>query len=185
MRKLFIVQIINMLILLFVSGMFYNHLHSFENNLLKQDNDSSEKWMEQMYIENNIYESIQNDNNRLDIADFSMKEPILVCYYSSLTCSSCVDYAISKIEEHFPDAKSNPRIYFIACDFNEKEVFKQSNTIKLHHRSHILPINESNSVCYFVLSNKTVLHTFVPESNFGSYTDTYLKEIRKRYFKKM
>lgn len=185
MRKLFIMQMITILMLLFVSGVFYNRFYILENSQLKQENSDSEKWLEQMYLENNIYEGIQNDNNQLDIASLSVEEPLLICYYSSLTCGSCVDYAISKIEEHFPDVKNNPRIYFIACNFNEKTVFQQPNTIRLNHRVHPLPIDNSSSVCYFVLSNKMVSHTFVPESNFGSYTDTYLKEIRKRYFKKI
>ena len=184
MKKIFITQITIVIITLFTATLISIHLFSEnEQRNIKEEKENSEKWLERMYIENNIYEAIHNDQYSLNIPELQSDSPLLICYYSSMTCKACIDYAKSKIKEHISDTENSERIFFIACNFNEKVQFKETHTIKLNHRGHTLPIDESNSVCFFILWNNTVFHTFIPESKFGSYTDFYLKEIKKKYFK--
>lgn len=146
-------------------------------------NNDSEIWMERMYVENNIYETIRNQNCSLLLPDnISGKDTILVCYYSALSCGTCVDFAMAKIEEYFPNSDEDSRILFIAYDFNEKVSFEKKNTIKLLSRKTELPINENTSVCYFVLTHGVVEYLFIPEKSYETYTDIYLTEIKNKLF---
>lgn len=144
--------------------------------------DNSEKWMERMYMENNIYESIRNNDCVLIVPNVAKERPLLVCYYSCLSCGTCVNFAMNKIDEYFLDSESNPQIIFIASDFNEKTNFKRRNTMRLSSRNMEIPINESTAVCYFILQNDSVRHFFIPEKAFENYTDIYLKGIKKKFF---
>lgn len=142
--------------------------------------DDSKEWMERMYVENNIHESINNNGYTFMIPDISKEIPLLVCYYSALSCGTCVDFAINKIDEYFSDSIQNSHVLFIASDFNEKTKFKKKNTMRISSRDIELPINESATVCFFVLQNNIVEHFFIPEKTFADYTDVYLKRIKEK-----
>ncbi len=87
----------------------------------------------------------------------------MVCYYSSLSCKACVDFAISKVDEFFSDTEQQSHICYIACDFNEKFKLRKQNTIRWNQRSKGLAIDESNSICYFLIDKNKVNHIFIPE----------------------
>lgn len=181
MKKIFIAQIVTVVVALF-TAIFVSIGFFQENREEEIEREKGAKWLERMYVENNLYESLHNDRQILDIPELQFDSPVFVCYYSAMTCQSCVDYAKSKVTEHLLNDNDGLRVFFIASGFNDKVRFNERNTIRWNRKGHILPIGESNSVCYFVLWNKTVFHTFIPESKFGNYTDIYLKEIKKRYF---
>lgn len=135
-----------------------------------------------MYVENNLYEAIRSDGYSLAIPGIEKQEkPLLICYFSSMSCGGCVSYAISKLEEVFPDMDNSP-VYFVACNYNQKTRFNQKNTILWNRRKDVLSVDETNSVCYFILLDGIVHHLFIPEKKYKNYTDIYLSEIRKRYF---
>lgn len=150
---------------------------------MKNCTGDSEKWMERMYVENNIYESVRNNDCVFVIPTVSKETTLLVCYYSSLSCGTCVNFAMSKIDEYFLDSEQNPQIVFIASDFNERTNVKRQNTIRLSSRNIEMPINESAVVCYFILQNNIVSHFFIPEKEFDNYTNVYLTEVRKKFFR--
>lgn len=100
-----------------------------------------------------------------------------------LSCGTCVNFAMSKIDEYFLDSEQNPQIVFIASDFNERTNVKRQNTIRLSSRNIEMPINESAVVCYFILQNNIVSHFFIPEKEFDNYTNVYLTEVRKKFFR--
>ncbi len=182
MKKILIIQIIQLIVFLFTSYGAYNCLSSFTEKQEKRLNDDSEIWMERMYIESNIFELIHNDNSIISIPQLNSKKELLVCYYSSLTCGACVNFAISKIDEFFPSPEEQSRIYFVACNFNEKAEFQKKNTIRWNKKIDGLAIEESNNVCYFIVQNNSISRVFIPEEKFENYTNTYLKEIKKKYF---
>lgn len=181
MKRMFIICIaVSIIILLGLIGVCYQI--QMVGKQMMSSSDDSEKWMERMYVENNIYESIRNNDCVFVVPNVSKERPLLVCYYSSLSCGTCVDFAMNKIDEYFLDSKLNPQIIFVASDFNEKTNFERQNTLRLNSRDIEMPISESTLTCYFILHNDTVSHFFIPEKTFENYTDMYLTEIKKKFF---
>lgn len=138
--------------------------------------------MERMYLEDNVRESILNNNLRINLQMVPSDIPILMCCYSSQSCGGCVDFAIDKIKEEFVDFETNTQILFLASGFNEKRGFRERNTVNVGQEKLGLEIDNSMYVCYFILHKGQVTHLFIPEKNYSNYTDIYLKEIKKRYF---
>jgi hypothetical protein len=108
--------------------------------------------------------------------------PILVYRYSVLNCDICVKFGNSKIEEHFPDYKNNSKLLFIISGFPANYTINHTNFLDLQKNSLGLPVENSNQPLYFILINNYIHHVFIPEKNFPENTDTYLQEIKKRYF---
>ncbi|GAK36684.1 hypothetical protein JCM15093_1868 [Bacteroides graminisolvens DSM 19988 = JCM 15093] len=74
MKKILIIQIIQLIVFLFTSYGAYNCLSSFTEKQEKRLNDDSEIWMERMYIESNIFELIHNDNSIISIPQLNSKK---------------------------------------------------------------------------------------------------------------
>lgn len=155
-------------------------------SLLKESisNDTAdEQFMESLYIQDNILLSISNDGSLTNLEELQFESPKLICYYSSQSCGACVTFATKKIKEFFPDMDTNPDILFIASGFNEKAELKHKKLLNLGMRKMGLELEKSMSVCYFILKDGRVEHLFIPEKNYFEYTDLYLKEIQKKYFR--
>lgn len=105
--------------------------------------------MERMYVEDNIRESVLNNNLSINLEAISDK-PILVCCYSSQSCGGCVDFAIDKVKGKFVDFETNGQVLFLASGFNDKKNFKEKNTINAGRKKVGLEIDNSMYVCYFI-----------------------------------
>lgn len=147
---------------------------------LKSTSYEDEKFMEEMYIQDNIGESVLNNGTQISVKNLSLGIPKLICYYSSQSCGACVDFAIKKIEEFFPNSDSD--VLFIAANFNDKMKFRNKNTLNIGTEKLGMELDTSMYVCYFVLLNGRVEHLFIPEKNYSGFTDQYLGLVKKKYF---
>ena len=149
--------------------------------------DKNEENIETYYNEQFIYETVQNNGLSAHITEIqdrmNTEQPVLACYYSSYSCNICVDFAVEKIQEFFPDVETNPRLLFITSNFSKKmNFYKFEKEINLGKSKLGLPIEQTTLPFYFVLLNGTVQHIFIPEKSLPTYTNIYLKGIKKRYF---
>lgn len=143
---------------------------------------ADKRFMESMYIQDNILSSIKSNGQMTDLNELLFESPKLICYYSSQTCEGCVSFATQKIKEFFPDTDADPNILFVAANFDEKIKLQHKNLLKLGKHKTGTYLDISMHVCYFILQNGKIEHLFIPERNYSEYTDLYLKEIRKKYF---
>lgn len=155
------------------------------SNRTEQDtSNESHLLMERMYMEDNVRESILNNDLSVQLQTVNSDVPILICSFSSQSCGGCVDFATNKIKESFPDFGKNNQILFLASGFNKKKHFDEKKIMNLGAEKLGLEIDNSLYVCYFILFKGKVSHLFIPEKSFSNYTDIYLDEIKKRYFNK-
>lgn len=187
-KKLSIVSFFMLLVILLLTILlFYGDIMSkyFNNN----DNKQDESFVERMYMSGNLKGMIWN--NGIDVnKDTYIKlqqhikktnSPILVCWFSSVSCKACYDFAEKKINEYFSDSISS-KVFYIAVNFNKVKDFRKNNLLNLGEGRLGLPIEERLSVFFFVLKGRNVSDVFIPEKNFPQYTDVYLKNIIKKYF---
>ncbi|MDD4781811.1 MAG: hypothetical protein PHT02_14575 [Tissierellia bacterium] len=185
--KLFLSSII--LVILIISGITLKILLEGDKCEDNKEVESlkSEKLLSNFYIKQTIQESVINDNLYIDIlekdafAHYNKDKPLLVFRYSALNCNECVEFGFKKIEEFFDDYKKNSNLLFVLSDhISEKET--QNNNINLKKEKLGLPFENSNQPFYFLLFDNQVRHVFIPDKNYPEYTDTYLSEIKRRYF---
>ncbi len=173
-------------------------LVAFFNN--KQQNTTVNKpekrsYHQDIYIHQHLYEAVQNDNTAIvlpgtenamypsikNLVDSSHKKPVLVCRFSSLACQICIDHMITIMEEHFKDYDTNPQIRFVASDYNPQMRLPVNNAMNIQKERLGLPAESSSLPFLFVLIDGEANHLFIPDKEFPEYTETYLKEIKKRY----
>jgi len=158
----------------------------------KSSNDKeaikSERFMFEMYTKQTIIEEVVNSHLYLSLPEnnvpFSIQKdiPVFVYRYSAFNCDVCVKFGNSKIEEYFSDKKDNRKLLHIISDFPSNYKIPNANVLDLQKNNLGLPLENANQPFYFVLINNYVCHVFIPDNNFPDYTDTYLQEIKKRYF---
>lgn len=133
---------------------------------------------ERIYIEENMHEALLNNNRPVDIPEIN-DSIALICYYSSLSCTSCINYAQNKLNEYFA-GKSYP-IYYIEVGFNENKT-KKEGVISWMRDKINLPITESLHVFYFLWKGGHLTNVFIPNESYENYTDVYLSGIQGQYF---
>ena len=69
----------------------------------------------------------------------------------------------------------NRTIYQYAKDLSNEEI----DRINKYVTSEVPRL--INDYCNIIVDNK-IEHLFIPDRNYGKYTDTYLKQIKERYF---
>lgn len=146
------------------------------------ESSDDERFMESMYIHDNILSSIRINNQTVDLEDLKFKSPKLICFYSAQTCESCVQFATKKIKEYFSDIDTNSNVLFVAFNYSDKIKLKQKNVLKLGKRRTGTDLDDLMHVCYFIIQNGEIEHFFIPEKNYPDFTDLYLKEIQRKYF---
>jgi hypothetical protein len=160
-----------------------------KSSSIESETIKSEKFAFELYVKQNIVEDVINNNFYIDIFDkkeiFSVQsnKPILVYRHSAFNCDVCVNFGNSKIEEHFPDFKKNSDLLFVISDYPPEHYSSHINALDLKKNKLGLPIENANQPFYFVLINNCIRHIFIPDKSFPSYTDIYLQEVKKRYFK--
>lgn len=148
----------------------------YEKHKVEEDSQGFER----AYMEENLYEAAINNGLPLEIPEIKSDSVALICYYSSLSCSSCVNFAKSKLED-FASQNTRYPVCFIAAGFDEKQQIG-TNIIKWPDRKMKIPLAETLQVFYFLWQNGHITNCFIPNENHANYTDIYLSGIRKRYF---
>ncbi len=152
-------------------------------SLEKSSSDrENERFIEEMYIQDNITASLLCDNYPIDIEELKLSKPQLICYYSSQSCDACLNYAKRCIKENFSKFEEASTVLYLASNYSINEKFKEENTINIGRRKLGISLDNTSLVCFFVIVDNKIEHFFIPDSNYGKYTDTYLKQIKERYF---
>lgn len=154
----------------------------------KDDREKAEEdkhFIEELYVQDNIVLAVSCDGLPFHLQELNTDSPRLICCYSSQSCGTCVDYAKKRLKDSFPDADKDSTVFYVVTNYKGNEKFSDKNTISIGRRKLDLWIDDANIVCYFVAYKGVVQHFFIPEKNYGKYTDAYLEEIKKRYFPKL
>jgi hypothetical protein len=154
-----------------------------------ESNSESEKLELNLYIKQNIYESVINNNTMIDLSGQPWKskenipsdKPILVFRYSALSCNVCIEFGYNKLKEYFTDYKDNNHLLVIVSDY-PAQYKVDLNFIHLNKGKLNLPVEDSNQPFYFVLVDNRVQNIFIPEKNYAEYTDVYLRMVKSKYF---
>ncbi|GHT08207.1 hypothetical protein FACS189432_01020 [Bacteroidia bacterium] len=160
-----------------------------KENVVEDKSLKAEQEIEQFYYEQNIYAAVENNDISINVTpiqnQINYNQPTLVCRYSANACSICIDFAIDKLNEFFPDSENNtlPVLIIVSDLSSDKKIKKYSNkTINIAKNNLEMPIEETYLPFYFIMYQGKAQQIFIPEKNYPKYTDTYLKAIKKRYF---
>lgn len=112
---------------------------------------------------------MDNDGIPFPLEDLK-KDTLIVCYYSSMSCTSCVMFAKEKMRSVI----------------GNKCVFIVYNTVKSRVREGEIavgasPISKVDQVAYFVIENGVVKNYFIPEKKYPDFTDMYLLWVKEKY----
>lgn len=141
-----------------------------------------EQFLHEMYIQDNIVASVLCNDLPIDIKELKSSSPQIVCYYSSQSCAACVNYAKHAIKNAFPNVGEESSVLYLALEFSPKDKFKENNTINIGRRKLGLPLDNTSLVYYFVIVDNKVQHLFLPDKKYPEYTESYLKQIKERYY---
>jgi hypothetical protein len=137
------------------------------------------------YVKGLLFESIGNDGLIVNVSQRTASEkPVLVFRYSAFNCGSCVKFGMNKLAEYFEDSTSNSDLLFVQSDFPEKGKVMYRNSVDLGRTKLDIPVENSNQPFFFLLTDNRIDHVFIPDDRFSEYTDTYLQEMKTRYFLK-
>lgn len=179
MKKVIIsLQFVLLLSILIVSSVILYKM-SLEKSISDWEN---EHFIEEMYIQDNITASIICSDNSIGVKELKLSEPRLICCYSSQSCDACLNYAKKCIKENFSKSEEASAILYLASDYSINEKFKEGNTINIGRKKLGISLDNTSLVCFFVIVDNKIEHLFIPDRNYGKYTDTYLKQIKERYF---
>lgn len=177
MKKLIIIQIVSALVVLGCLWGLYQGLSVEISRAGNCQDLENELAFERAYMQENLYEALANDGIALSIPEITSDSVALICFFSSLSCNSCVNFAMQKIDEHFAQGKYP--VYFIAAGFNEKYNFDRE-VIRWPSRSvSHLPVTETLYAFYFLWKDGRVRNLFIPERNYAGYADVYLSTVKK------
>lgn len=171
-------QLILLFAILLVSSTVLYRLYSEKSASDWED----EQFIEEMYIQDNIVASAMCNGLPIDIEELKSSSPQIVCYYSSQSCAACVNYAKQAIRNVFSNAGEESAVLYLATEFSPDEKFKEKNTINIGRKKLGLPLDNTSLVYFFVIIDNKIEHLFMPDKNYSSYTESYLKQIRERYY---
>lgn len=177
MKKILIpLQFIIVCIILIISSTTFYYLYN-EKSASDWEN---ENFIEEMYIQDNIAVSILCNNVSIKLDEFKSERTRFICHYSSQSCAACVNYAKQCIKDIFREQSSD--IVYLVSDYALNEKFKDKNTINIGRKKLGVPLDDANLVYYFIIVDNRIEHVFIPDKNYPNYTESYLKQIKQRYF---
>lgn len=151
---------------------------------VNKNDDENERFMEEMYIQDNITLATSCNGLPFNLKNLNTDSPKVICYYSAQSCGKCINYAKTMLKETFPNAEQDSTVLYVVTNYRENEKFKEQNTVNIGRKKLGLLVDDANLVCYFIVYKGLVENVFLPEKNYEKYTNTYLEQIRKRYFLK-
>ena len=156
--------------------------------------DEKKENFDYYYFQELLYESIENDNQKLDISEMVKLKfdslnindtmPILVCYFSASGCQACIDFNINMIKENIVDYDNNKQVLFIAANYSQHKSFKLNSILNIERENLGLSIEKYSIPFYFVMEKGISRHVFLPDKNFPEHTKAYIESVKKRYFLK-
>lgn len=116
------------------------------------------------------------------------QKKLLVCRFSEMYCSSCVDYAIKNVLQ-WSDSIGMENLLFLGTYKNNK-IFEKHKTLYGIEKFEVenidvvnLPIEDTGFPYYFILDDEfNVLNVHIPEKSAPNIDYNYLRKIRERFF---
>ena len=133
-----IVKIVAPIYCLLLFGLCLFILHKLNNDeTVKQElyNIESQKMKIEYSQQQMLYESVKN--NHVSLSEIlkpyfpNNSEPILICRFSSLNCSTCIEFCQNRLWENFKRSESNKQIMYIVSDFSDSSKIGYENIIDL------------------------------------------------------
>ena len=129
---------------------------------------------------------VVNHYAEIDALDNCFDFPCLLIYVPSIEnlCMSCVNYAISSVQEIYGEEWETPKIGILTCGFNgelkERILRKKVYSVK----KDIFSIEDFNNPVYLVVNKeKRIISSFMPYEVMEGWTNRYLNSIRALLYK--
>lgn len=106
---------------------------------------------------------------------------VLVLYYSSQGCNSCIEHSINSLKRKYSQYYNNAKIIIVVRDYNNTTALPEGNVIKLEGAS--LQIGTEDNLpepCFFIY-NDGIKNFYSPEQSLPSMTITYLDVVFSIY----
>ncbi len=130
-----------------------------------------------------VYEG-NNTTDTLNLLE-NIHQETLVFRFSAESCDVCVNFVISRLKNAFPDYAKNQRIMLIGSELNPrvKEGYYGKNTFSFIGGDMGLPAEKYNVPFLFIIDEDRISKMgFVPDKAYPELTDSYLINIRNRFF---
>lgn len=175
--------VISVLFVLLLSILIITSLILYLVSAEKSKSDwENEHFMEEVYIQDNIAASILCNNKLVGVEELKQNQPRLVCFYSSQSCGACLNFAKGRINEIFTKSEKASGVIYVASNYSKGETFREKNTINIGKEKLGISLDDTSLVCFFVIVDNKIEHLFIPDRSYEKYTDTYLKQIKAKYF---
>ena len=125
---------------------------------------------------------VDEDGKSLSEDYFDNEKPVLIFRFSKLNCSSCIEKQVGMLLKLI---ESNVKYMLIGDYSNKRElgIFKRVNEIKdIVYACEIMLPSEQKTPYFCVLFRGVVSDVFFPDENFPELTQSYLKEMKTKYF---
>ena len=115
------------------------------------------------------------------VADDCISYPCLLIYVPPMEnlCMSCVNYAISSVQEVYGDEWETSQIGILTCGYNGelKERLLKKKVYSVEKDMFAIK-NFNNPVYLLVSKDKKIISSFMPYEVMEGWTDEYLKSVR-------
>jgi len=129
----------------------------------------AEQTMENHYFLDVVKSGMDNDGIFFPLEGLK-KDTVIVCYYSSMSCTSCVMFAKEKMRS----VVGNECVFIV---YNAVKDRVREGEIA----AETSPISKVDQVAYFVIENGVVKNYFIPEKKYPDFTDMYLLWVKEKY----
>jgi hypothetical protein len=112
---------------------------------------------------------------------------VLVCYFSELHCNLCIDTELNNLSK-MTDAGNMPVIILLHAmnerAFRKFAVEKKTTCPIYKTGERPVPLADLERPCYFILTKASgrMISVFIPQKENIPVTESYLKQVREKYF---
>lgn len=111
-------------------------------------------------------------------------EGILVLRFSGETCNSCIDFALERLKQTYPDFAHNDRIILLSSQVATrlKKAYYGKSIYSLYNEDVELPFDQYRTPYFFYLRGSLEYKLFfIPDQNQTKVTDFYLNTVKQRF----
>lgn len=182
-------------LIFFILICFFTSCKNVENNSLIEKNLEVHKKMIEFILKKDIEQykleglclsdtiEFSNGGSKMNLSSIiKSKEELLFFVFTSASCSSCIDIAITQLKELFMNGKSNKTTICIISDHNLRElkIFKSNYKIK-NEKFIVLKGNKDflnlfkDYPTFFKLQNNRLMKVYIHDKSYEKTTYEYLR----------
>jgi hypothetical protein len=151
------------------------------NNIGILKSNTVDIWKYQQTILNED-QIVDEDGRSLSEDCFDFENPVLICRFSKLNCSNCIEKQVGMLLKLIESKVK----YMLIGDYSNKRelgIFKRVNEIKdIVYACEIMLTSEQRTPYFCVFFRGVVSDVFFPDEKFPELTQSYLKEMTTKYF---